>query len=56
MVELPVRPGDRIAEGDLLAVVENNKTTVEVRAERAGTVAAVFVGVGGETAEGERYW
>jgi pyruvate/2-oxoglutarate dehydrogenase complex dihydrolipoamide acyltransferase (E2) component len=37
-----VRPGDRVEEGDVLAEVETNKTTIEIPAPHAGTVAEVF--------------
>ena len=43
VVEMQVAPGDRVAEGQVVAVVEAMKMMNEIRAHRAGTVAAVHV-------------
>ena len=50
--ELMVKRGDRIAEGDLLMLVETDKANVEVPSPLAGTVVEVMVAVGDEVATG----
>lgn len=51
VVELHAAPGDVVQAGDLLAVVETNKTTLEVDSPAAGRVAQVVVRVGDEIGE-----
>ncbi len=46
-----VKPGDRIAEGDDLFVLESMKMEIPVAAERAGTVKTVLVKEGEQIAE-----
>jgi acetyl-CoA/propionyl-CoA carboxylase biotin carboxyl carrier protein len=41
LVELKLAPGDEIAEGQVVAVIEAMKMMNEIRAHRAGTIAAV---------------
>jgi acetyl/propionyl-CoA carboxylase alpha subunit/acetyl-CoA carboxylase carboxyltransferase component len=43
VVAVPVSPGDRVAEGDVVAVVESMKLETALRAPVAGTVAEVLV-------------
>jgi|HubBroStandDraft_6_1064221.scaffolds.fasta_scaffold65594_4 pyruvate/2-oxoglutarate dehydrogenase complex dihydrolipoamide acyltransferase (E2) component len=50
--ELMVKRGDRIAEGNLLMLVETDKANVEVPSPLAGTVVEVMVAVGDEVATG----
>jgi len=50
VVEIKVAPGDAIAEGQVVAVVEAMKMMNELRAHRAGTAATVHVAAG-ETVE-----
>ena len=50
--ELMVKQGDRIAEGNLLMLVETDKANVEVPSPLAGTVVEVMVMVGDEVATG----
>lgn len=50
--ELMVKRGDRIAEGNLLMLVETDKANVEVPSPLAGTVVEVMVAVGNEVATG----
>jgi pyruvate/2-oxoglutarate dehydrogenase complex dihydrolipoamide acyltransferase (E2) component len=50
--ELMVKRGDRIAEGNLLMLVETDKANVEVPSPLAGTVVEVMVAVGEEVATG----
>ena len=50
--EVMVKRGDRIAEGNLLMLVETDKANVEVPSPMAGTVAEVRVAVGDEVATG----
>ena len=50
--ELMVKRGDRIAEGNLLMLVETDKANVEVPSPLAGAVVEVMVAVGDEVATG----
>ena len=50
--EMMVKQGDRIAEGNLLMLVETDKANVEVPSPLAGTVVEVMVVVGDEVATG----
>jgi acetyl-CoA/propionyl-CoA carboxylase biotin carboxyl carrier protein len=43
VVDIPVRAGDEVAEGQVVAVIEAMKMMNEIRAHRAGAVAAVHV-------------
>ncbi len=46
VVEIPVAPGASVSEGDVVAVIEAMKMMNEIRAHKAGTVAAVHVTAG----------
>lgn len=46
VMELLVSEGQRIAEGDPVAEVETEKTTVTIEATVAGVVAEILVSVG----------
>ena len=50
VVELPLAAGTSVAEGDVVAVIEAMKMMNEIRAHKAGTIAAVHV-VPGATVE-----
>jgi acetyl-CoA/propionyl-CoA carboxylase, biotin carboxylase, biotin carboxyl carrier protein len=52
IVEVRVASGDRVAEGQVLAVVEAMKMMNEVRAHRNGTVGAVLVSTGSNVENG----
>jgi biotin carboxyl carrier protein len=43
IVELSVKAGDEVAEGQVVAVIEAMKMMNEIRAHRAGSVATVHV-------------
>lgn len=43
VAELLVKPGDTVEAGDMVAVVETNKTSIEVETPCAGTVREVRV-------------
>lgn len=43
VAEVLVRAGDSVGEGDVVAVVETNKTAIEVTTPSAGTVREVLV-------------
>ncbi len=53
VVEIRVKVGDRVAEGDVVAAVEAMKAKHEVRAPVAGTVASIDVGVGSDVKAGQ---
>ena len=46
VVELPRAVGDAVAEGDVVAIIEAMKMMNEIRAHKAGTIAAVHVAPG----------
>ena len=46
VVEIPVRAGAQVAEGDVVAVIEAMKMMNEIRAHKAGTVGTVHVAAG----------
>jgi acetyl-CoA/propionyl-CoA carboxylase, biotin carboxylase, biotin carboxyl carrier protein len=46
IVEIGVTPGERVSEGQVVAVIEAMKMMNEIRAHRSGTVGDVFVGAG----------
>ena len=48
-----VAPGDSVAEGDTLVILESMKMEIPVLAETAGTVAEVLVTEGGTVDEGD---
>jgi acetyl-CoA/propionyl-CoA carboxylase biotin carboxyl carrier protein len=50
VVEMKVAPGDAIAEGQVVAIVEAMKMMNEIRAHKAGTASAVHAKAG-ETVE-----
>jgi len=48
VVEIPVSAGAAVAEGDVVAVIEAMKMMNEIRAHKAGTIAAVHVAPGAQ--------
>lgn len=46
LLEWKVAPGDRVAAGDILFVVETDKTANEIEAREAGVIEALHVSVG----------
>lgn len=53
IVDVKVRAGDAVAEGDIVLILEAMKMETEVRSRRNGTVAAVLVKKGDSVAVGE---
>ena len=54
VIEVAIKPGDRVAEEGLAVVVESDKATMEIPAGAAGVVAAVHVEEGDPVVEGTR--
>jgi pyruvate dehydrogenase E2 component (dihydrolipoamide acetyltransferase) len=52
VIEVAVKPGDEIQEGDLLVVLESDKASMEITADYAGTVLSVAVGEDEEVQQG----
>jgi biotin carboxyl carrier protein len=52
VLELYVGPGDSVADGDVLAVIEAMKMNNELRAQRSGTVREVYVARGQRVEQG----
>jgi acetyl-CoA/propionyl-CoA carboxylase biotin carboxyl carrier protein len=46
VVDVPLAPGASVAQGDVVAVIEAMKMMNEIRAHKAGTIAAVHVAAG----------
>lgn len=53
LVELSVKPGDTVAEGDTLVVLESDKASMEIPSPAAGVVQEVLVAEGQQVKEGE---
>ena len=53
VMSVSVAPGDRVAVGDTVALLESMKMEIPVIAERAGTVTAVKVASGDVVQEGD---
>jgi acetyl-CoA/propionyl-CoA carboxylase biotin carboxyl carrier protein len=53
VVRVDVSPGDRVAEGHVLMVLEAMKMQVQIRTPTAGAVVAIHVGVGDVVAAGQ---
>jgi acetyl-CoA carboxylase biotin carboxyl carrier protein len=53
VMKVTVAPGDRVAVGDTVALLESMKMEIPVLAEHAGTVAAIRVGEGDVVQEGD---
>jgi biotin carboxyl carrier protein len=53
ITSVAVSAGDRVEEGDVVAVLEAMKTQNEVRSTRRGTVAEVYVEEGAVVAAGD---
>ncbi len=54
VIEIHVKPGDTIKAEDPLLTLESDKATMDVPADRDGTVEAVLVKVGDQVSEGTR--
>ncbi len=53
VMSVSVAPGDQVAVGDTVALLESMKMEIPVIAERAGTVPAVKVATGDVVQEGD---
>jgi dihydrolipoamide dehydrogenase len=53
VVEIHVKPGDRISAEDPLVTLETDKATMDVPAPRAGTVVSVALNVGAKVSAGD---
>jgi pyruvate dehydrogenase E2 component (dihydrolipoamide acetyltransferase) len=52
IVEWKVAPGDRVRVGDVLFVIETDKTSTDVEALDAGVIEALLAGAGDTVAVG----
>lgn len=53
IVKLKVAPGDRVEKGQVLVILEAMKMETDIRAQRAGVVANITVGVGDSVVVGD---
>jgi acetyl-CoA carboxylase biotin carboxyl carrier protein len=53
VMKVAVAPGEQVAVGDTLVLLESMKMEIPVLAEHSGTVAAVKVGAGDVIQEGD---
>lgn len=53
VIELCVKEGDEVAEGDSLIVVESDKASMEIPSPAAGVVAEMKLSEGGKASEGD---
>ncbi len=53
VIEVTIKVGDTIAEGDTVATLETDKATVDVPATAAGTVTVINIAVGQKVASGD---
>jgi pyruvate dehydrogenase E2 component (dihydrolipoamide acetyltransferase) len=51
VIEISVKPGDSIAEGDSIVVLETDKASMEIPADKAGKVVAIKVNVGDKVSQ-----
>lgn len=52
VIEISVKAGDEVAEGDSLIVLETDKASMEVPATAAGTIVSIALKVGDKVSEG----
>ena len=53
VIEVAVSPGDIVAEGDILIVLESDKASMEIPADATGMVGDMYVSEGSEVNEGD---
>jgi biotin carboxyl carrier protein len=53
VVDIKVKEGDSVKEGDLVLILEAMKMENELHAAKAGTIAAVLVNKGDQTTKGQ---
>ncbi|BFM06672.1 dihydrolipoyllysine-residue acetyltransferase [Halioxenophilus aromaticivorans] len=53
VIEVNIKPGDEISEGDPVAVLETDKATVDVPASASGKVVSVAISVGDKLSSGD---
>jgi acetyl-CoA carboxylase biotin carboxyl carrier protein len=51
--KIEVMPGQKVAEGDTLMLIESMKMEIPVIAEKAGTIAVILVAEGDAITEGQ---
>lgn len=53
VIEVCVAPGDEVAEGDSLLVLETDKASMEIPAEQAGTIVSIGINEGAKVNKGQ---
>ncbi|MGB5324487.1 MAG: dihydrolipoyllysine-residue acetyltransferase [Pseudomonadales bacterium] len=54
LIEILVKPGDEVAEGDGLLVMESDKASMELPSPVSGTIESIDVEIGASLAEGQQ--
>ena len=52
VIEISVKVGDMVAEGDSIVVLETDKASMEIPADKSGKVVAIKVNVGDKVSQG----
>lgn len=53
VVEVSVKAGDQVSEGDVLLVMESDKAAIDLPAPSSGTIAKVLISTGDDVTEGQ---
>ena len=55
VIEICVKPGDRVSTDDSIVVLESEKAAMDVPASKTGIVSKVLVNIGDEVKEGDDF-
>ena len=53
IIEIPVKPGDKVAAEDTLIILESDKATMEIPSDSGGIIQSILVKVGEKVSEGD---
>ena len=52
VVEIRVKPGERVDKGDILLIMEAMKTRVEIKSPKSGSITRIYVNTGDTVKQG----